>query len=337
MEISKSGRKICERNLEKNEKLKEIEASVRYMKQDILNTIKSAGTGAEKILVVVSLLLISGFANCQSQEGRILEGVGFYSEILQMERKYSVYMPSGYETDTRYYPVLYLLHGGGGDHTTWIQSGEVKQIADKAILSGFATPMIIVMPNARDSIKGYYNFIKGGFDYEDFFMQELIPHIEKTYRCRTKRRYRAVAGQSMGGGGTIFYALHHPEMFAAAAPLSAVTESWKMEDLVSKLGRKGIEEVTDKQLEDYYHQYSIPEILKASGKKQLEGIRSVRWYISCGDDDYLYEGNSLMHIAFRKAEIPHEFRVKEGGHPWSYWRMELPEVLHFVSQSFTEF
>ncbi|MDR3339421.1 MAG: esterase family protein, partial [Candidatus Symbiothrix sp.] len=62
-----------------------------------------------------------------------------------------------------------------------------------------------------------------------------------------------------------------------------------------------------------------------------------RWYISCGDDDFLYEGNSLMHICFRKNNIPHEYRVKDGGHTWTYWRMELPLVMEFVSASFTQY
>ena len=272
-----------------------------------------------------------------SQESIILEGEKLYSEILDMERKYSIYLPPGYDASTRYYPVLYLLHGGGGDHTTWIQSGEVQRIADHAIKEGKATPMIIVMPNARDSIKGYYNYINGGFDYEDFFFNELISNIEKNYRCRTKSRYRAIAGQSMGGGGTIFYALHHPELFSAVAPLSAVTESWDTTDLTAKLKRKNIDQPSAEKLESYYQQYSIPEILTHSTEDHLQKIRKLRWYISCGDDDYLYEGNCNMHIAFRKANIDHEFRVKDGGHNWSYWRMELPEVLHFVSLSFTEF
>ena len=232
---------------------------------------------------------------------------------------------------------MYLLHGGGGDHSTWIQSGEVQALADKTIAEGRATPMIIVMPNAKEKIKGYYNFIKGGFNYEDFFFRELIPHIEKNYRVRTQRRFRAVAGQSMGGGGTIFYTLHHPEMFSAAAPLSAVTESWDKDDLTSKLERNDIRGYTTEQFNSYYQNYSIPEILSAADTVKLNAIRAVRWYISVGDDDYLYEGNSLMHIAFRKAEIPHEFRIKEGAHNWSYWRQELPEVMNFVSRSFTEF
>lgn len=272
-----------------------------------------------------------------SQGSQVLEGLTFHSSILNMERQYSVYLPAGYDDNNRSYPVLYLLHGGGGDHSTWIQSGEVQALADKTIAEGRATPMIIVMPNAKEKIKGYYNYIGGGFNFEDFFFQELIPHIEKTYRVRTKSRFRAVAGQSMGGGGTIFYALHHPEMFSAAAPLSAVTESWNKNDLTAKLQRSNISGYSKDQFESYYRSYSIPGILADADTSELNSLRNIRWYISCGDDDYLYEGNCLMHIAFRKAGIPHEFRVKEGAHNWSYWRNELPEVLSFVSMSFTEF
>jgi len=287
--------------------------------------------------ILSSLLVIASWNVIFAQSGRIIEGLSLQSKILNMERKFSVYLPAGYEENNRSYPVLYLLHGGGGDHSTWIQSGEVQSITDKAVSDGIATPMIIVMPNAKDKIKGYYNYIKGGFNYEDFFFQELIPFIEKNYRVRSNRRYRAVAGQSMGGGGTIFYALHQPEMFSAVAPISAVTESWNLADLIEKLERNNIENVNEEQLKTYYQKYCIPEILSRADTSRINDIRAIRWYISCGDDDYLYEGNCLMHIAFRKAEISHEFRVKDGAHNWSYWRQELPEILSFVSKSFTEF
>lgn len=286
--------------------------------------------------LVVFVVLVTG-TRLIAQGSRILEGQTLHSSILNMDRQYSVYLPAGYDENNRSYPVLYLLHGGGGDHSTWIQSGEVQALTDQTIAEGRATPMIIVMPNAREKIKGYYNYIAGGFNYEDFFFSELIPHIEKNYRVRTKSRFRAVAGQSMGGGGTIFYALHHPEMFSAAAPLSAVTESWNQNDLTAKLQRNNIHGYSKDQFESYYRSYSIPEIIAAADTSKLNSVRKIRWYISCGDDDYLNEGNCQMHIAFMKAGIPHEFRVKDGAHNWSYWRNELPEVLSFVSKSFTEF
>jgi enterochelin esterase-like enzyme len=210
----------------------------------------------------------------------------------------------------------------------------VQHIADKAIATGKAGPMIIVMPDANTGRRGYFNDIKGDFNYEDFFFKELIPHIEKTYRVRSERRYRAVAGLSMGGGGTIFYSLHRPDLFAAAAPLSAATGNWDLEQYKERM--KNQEKISDAAIDQYYKRHSIEEIISNAPEEDLKQIKSIRWYISCGDDDFLYEGNARMHIAFKKNEIPHEYRVKDGGHTWTYWRMELPLVLEFISKSFMQ-
>ncbi|MDR0724444.1 MAG: esterase family protein [Prevotellaceae bacterium] len=258
------------------------------------------------------------------------------SEILKMERKYSIYLPAGYDKSDQSYPALYLLHGAGDDHAGWVQFGQVQHIADKTIAEGKACPMIVVMPDANTGRRGYFNDIQGDFDYEDFFFKELIPHIETIYRVRSERRYRAIAGLSMGGGGTIFYSLHQPDMFAAAAPLSASTGSWEMGQLKTRLGNAA-GKVTDAQLEAYFKRHNIEEIIKNASKEELDKIKRIRWYISCGDDDFLYEGNCLMHILFRKNEIAHEYRVKDGGHTWSYWRMELPLVMEFVAKSFMQY
>jgi len=225
--------------------------------------------------------------------------------------------------------------GGGDDQTGWVQFGQVQHIADQTIGEGKAGPMIIVMPDANTGVRGYFNAADGSFEYEDFFFQELIPHIEKTYRVRSERRYRAVAGLSMGGGGTIFYALHHPEMFAAAAPLSAATGNWDMEQLKKRLKDSG-SKATGQQIENYYHRHNIESLIKNASEEELKKIKQIRWYISCGDDDFLYEGNSLMHILFHKNEISHEYRVKDGAHTWTYWRDELPIVLEFVAKSFMQ-
>jgi len=288
-------------------------------------------------LLGLFILGVSMNTTLSAQGGKILEGQSLNSIILNMERKYSVYLPPGYAENERNYPVLYLLHGAGGDYSTWIQSGEMKSITDRAIAGGLVTPMIIIMPDAREKIRGYFNYIKGGFNYEDFFFDELIPHVEKIYRCRTQTRFRAIAGQSMGGGGTIFYALHHPEMFSAAAPLSAATGSWTREDLKIKLVKDNIEGVTETLFESYYKKHSVPELLSYADSAQIRTFRAIRWYISCGDDDNLSEGNCKLHLAFRKAGINHEFRIKNGAHNWSYWRQELWDVLHFISKSFTQY
>lgn len=268
-----------------------------------------------------------------AQGGKVYDNLSLKSKILNMDRKFAIYLPPGYETSQRSYPVLYLLHGAGDDQTGWVQFGEVLHIADKAISQGISTEMIIVMPDANTTRRGYFNSIKGDWRYEDFFFQELIPYVEKTWRTKTEKRYRAISGLSMGGGGTLMYAMHHPELFIAACPLSASTGPLTLEDMRKNVSRDN-PNISEAELTAYYNRHSAVELAKNmpdSSKK------AVRWYIDCGDDDFLYEGNAMLHVAMRKKEIPHEFRIREGAHNWTYWRESLPEVLRFVSMSFHQF
>jgi S-formylglutathione hydrolase FrmB len=91
---------------------------------------------------------------------------------------------------------------------------------------------------------------------------------------------------------------------------------------------------TDAELEAYFKKHNAINLVNDIKDDQK---KAVRWYIDCGDDDFLYEGNSLIHIAMKKKEIPHEFRIREGAHTWTYWRTALPDVLHFVSQAFHQY
>jgi len=278
------------------------------------------------LLVCISLISSSVY----SQSGKVFDNLSLKSEILKMDRKYSVYLPADYETSNRSYPVLYLLHGSGDDQTGWVQFGEVGYIADKAIKEGKSTAMIIVMPDANTGKRGYYNSINGEFRYEDFFFQEFIPFIEKTYRIRTEKRFRAIAGLSMGGGGTLVYALHHPELFSAACPLSASARKFN-ESRDRQASENANLKLTPEQIDNYYKNLDPVYLVENMPDNQKT---QVRWYIDCGDDDFLYEGNALLHIAMRKKEIPHEFRVRDGAHNWTYWRESLPEVLGFISTGF---
>ena len=185
-------------------------------------------------------LIFLGFFFLQSsfaQSGKVFDNLSMKSTILKSERNFAVYLPPDYETSQRSYPVLYLLHGAGDDHTGWVQFGEVLHIADKVINNGKATPMIIVMPDAQTGQLGYFNDINGKWAYEDFFFKEFIPHVEKKYRIKSEKRYRAIAGLSMGGGGSFMYALHHPEMFSSACPLSAYIGPLSVEKLKERFSR----------------------------------------------------------------------------------------------------
>lgn len=269
-----------------------------------------------------------------AQSGKVFDNLTLPSTILGGERKYAVYLPPGYESSERSYPVLYLLHGGGDDQTGWVQFGEVLHITDKAIQEGNATPMIIVMPDANTGQRGYFNDFKGEWRYEDFFFEEFMPYVEKTYRTKNEKRFRAVAGLSMGGGGSFMYALHHPELFSSACPLSASTGPLTLEDVDRYVERSGAKNVTAAQKKAYYEKHSALALVESM---PADSIKQVRWYIDCGDDDFLFEGNSLVHIAMRKKEIPHEFRIRDGGHTWTYWREALPTVLSFVSDAFHQY
>jgi enterochelin esterase-like enzyme len=278
-------------------------------------------------------LLLSISLTSFAQTGKVYDNLSMNSDILKMERKYAIYLPPDYDISERSYPVLYLLHGGGDDQTGWVQFGEVMHITDKAIKEGKATPMIIVMPDANTGRRGYMNSPDGKWRYEDFFFEEFIPFIENTYRIKQEKRYRAVAGLSMGGGGSFYFALHHPEMFSAACPLSASTGPSSMEEVKRRyVGQDA--NVSESQMEEFYKNYNVVDMVKSL---PADMIKSVRWYIDCGDDDFLYEGNSLVHIEMRKREIPHEFRIRNGAHNWTYWRESLPEVLGFVSMGFHQF
>lgn len=289
-------------------------------------------TAMKKYSLFIVALLFS--TSLLGQSGKVMDNLSMPSKILKGDRKYAVYLPPDYETSQRSYPVLYLLHGGGDDQTGWVQFGEVMHIADKAITEGKATPMVIIMPDANTGQqRGYFNNLKNDWRYEDFFFEEFMPYVEKTYRIKTDKRYRAVAGLSMGGGGSFMYALHHPELFSSACPLSASVGPLTINDLKANLERTN-QKGTDAEIEAYFKRHNAISLINDIKDDQK---KAVRWYIDCGDDDFLYEGNSLVHIAMRKKEIPHEFRVRDGGHSWPYWRSALPAVLGFVSEAFHQY
>ena len=282
-----------------------------------------------------NLFILLGLATCMiwtanAQSGKVYDNLSMTSKILKSERKFAIYLPPDYESSERSYPVLYLLHGAGDDQTGWVQFGEVLGITDQAIREGKATPMIIVMPDANTDQRGYFNDISGQFNYEDFFFDELMPYVEKTYRIKSEKRYRAVAGLSMGGGGSFMYALHRPDLFSSACPLSAYVGSLTLEGFKERRIKED-DSYTEEEIKAYYERHNALSLIENATE---ENKNAVRWYIDCGDDDFLYEGNSLAHIAMKKKGINHEYRVREGAHNWTYWRESLPEVLAFVSDTF---
>lgn len=290
---------------------------------------------APRICLCLCAIALSHFSFGQ-RAGKVIEQQTIRSAILHKEVRYSVYLPADYETSERAYPVVYLLHGYTDDNTGWLQFGEINRYADKAIAEGTIPPMIIIMPNGDSS--WYINSYDGKENYEDFFIKEFMPAVEKTYRIKAEKRYRGIAGLSMGGYGTMIYTLKHPELFAAGAALSAAVNDdssmVRMPDnsynyVFGGLFGRGLSG-GDRLTKAWYDN----SVLKLVATRPVEELRKVRYWIDCGDDDHLSRGNCLLHIALMDRQVPHEFRVRDGVHSWTYWRTGIVDALQFIGVSF---
>lgn len=256
-----------------------------------------------------------------------------HSEILDADREYVILLPKSYYKETgRQYPVLYLLHGMYGDHLDWNQKANAGLVADNLAAEGTAAEMIIVSPNAggHDPVtqqNGYFNI--DGWRYEDFFFEEFIPFIESTYRISGRREHRAVAGLSMGGGGTVSYAQRHPEMFCAAYAISAwltITDHHGP-DYAKAKGKIGPLNVSVKE-------HDCIEFVKNAAPETLEQLREIYWFIDCGDDDFLLGCNMDFYMQMCRARVPAQLRVRNGKHDWEYWHSALYKCLEVVSDRF---
>ena len=159
-----------------------------------------------KLSAILAGIVIS-LAFASAQPSKVLTD-SVYSNILECSRNYNVYLPKNYDTQVdRTYPVLYLLHGLYGDNTDWTKRGHVRDVMNHLVAAGEINEMIVIMPmagvgkNDTKACHGYFN--QEGWAYEDFFFSEFMPQVEKRYRIKADKAHRAVAGLSMGGGGTV--------------------------------------------------------------------------------------------------------------------------------------
>jgi len=268
--------------------------------------------------------------------GKVIEEKAVKSSIMNRPVNYTIYLPPDYSLSERSYPVVYLLHGYTDDNTGWLQFGEVNRYTDKAIADGTIPPMIIVMPDADSS--WYINSYDGKEKYEDFFIKEFMPAIEKTYRIKAQKRYRGIAGLSMGGYGTLIYSLKYPELFAAAAPLSAaVFDDQSIETMPDNSWSRTFAQLFGRDLKGkdrLSKSWYDNSILKIVDTKSTDDLKKVRYWIDCGDDDFLSNANCKLHILMTDKKVPHEFRMRDGAHTWDYWRTGITDALQFIGKSF---
>ncbi len=257
-----------------------------------------------------------------------------YSTVLKTHRAYTIYLPQSYDKEAdRKYPILYLLHGMSGVNTSWFTDQRVKDVVDQLTALGQACEMTSPAPTP-EAIRlrcwnGYFNM--PGWAYEDFFYKEFMPYIEKTYRVVGDRQHRAVAGLSMGGGGTTSYAQRYPDLYCAAYAMSAL-----MNIPVSGEAAGKDPDPTNKMavLTRSVQEHSCIKYVLEADEARKAALRTVQWFVDCGDDDFLLDRNIEFFQAMRNAGIPCQFRVRDGGHTSEYWHSALYMCLPFVSRCF---
>jgi len=252
----------------------------------------------------LSMLLVDGpvTANYReaSKRGNV-NNVWYDSPTLGLNRRMIIYTPYGYEKGKEKYPVLYLLHGGGGDEEAWISMGRTAQIMDNLIEQGKAKPMLVVMPNGNPGQQAAQTLFlpEKQLDRADpataniyihSIAKDIVPYIEKNYRVIANSANRAVSGLSMGGGHTISLTNNYPGMFQYILPLSmGMAES--------------------------------PEL-----NTQLQAVKKAGYklyWLACGKDDFVWARAQELDAALTKNGLTHTFHVTDGGHTWANWRKYL--------------
>lgn len=250
------------------------------------------------------------------------------------ERDYSIYLPDSYERDlSKRYPVLYLLHGGGGSHTDWERNHRLSWTLDSLIAGGFIRDMIVVCPEANQQNMMYFNAEKGekgapDWKYEDYFFQELIPYIEKTYRARSDKAGRAIAGFSMGGGAATVYGVHHPEEFSLVYDISGYLRSQPLEFLKHDPSATWRQWVID--------QNNPIQHIEKGRSEEIEAWKTVEWRVAVGDHDFTLEGNMDLVKAFREKGIPYSLHIDSGVHDGIWVQSCLQDLFRRADRKFSQ-
>lgn len=271
---------------------------------------------------VMSMFLVAGPQSLSYEVQRVPHGSvtkrWYASKGLQEDRRLTVYTPPGYESNKEKYPVLYLLHGMGGDEEAWMTLGRASQILDNLIAAGKAKPMIVVMPNGHtsnaaapgESAKGFYKIdmmtpdIFTG-DMETYF-NEIINFTEQNYRVKSDAKDRAIAGLSMGGFHSLYISANQPKMFGYVGLFSPA-----------------ILPPQNKQSPIYMNLDTKLDIQRKQGY-QL-------YWIAIGKTDFLYKSVTDFRNKLDRSGFKYTYVESDGGHTWSNWRTYLTD---FVPQLF---
>lgn len=276
------------------------------------------------LLLALLLALPSAWAQSGPPQGRILRH-DVPSPALGRDLALKVYLPPGYDAAApQRYPVLYLLHGNGGNENDWSQSGALQRIVEDLIHRHAMPPAVIVMPGAGAS--WYVDRIE---HMETAFIRELLPSVAAAFRVRDDRAGRLLGGFSMGGYGALRLVLKYPDLFAAAALFSPAVydpepPAHSSSRKVPVFGADGFDPAVWRQL-------NYPALLPGFVARGI----SVPLFITSGDDDefQIELQAAQLYARLRREGQPAELRIVNGGHSWNAWERSLPEALTYIFQS----
>jgi len=245
----------------------------------------------------------------------------FRSAALSRNWSYTVYLPTGYESSNLRYPVLYLLHGNGGNRYSWINDGHIQQTADVLIARGDIPPCLIVMPDAGTSW-----YVDRKENMETAVTEDLIADVEQNWRALSTRTGRLVGGLSMGGYGAMRLSLKYPEMFAAAALLSPAIYNPEPPE-TSSARRVGVFGSPDYD-PAVWKEYNYPALWDAYIAKKMP----VPMYINSGDDDDFFIEHEVAQFYFllRTNKQPAELRIVDGAHVWTVWESTIGDAMKYI-------
>lgn len=263
----------------------------------------------------------------KKKEPRRYETVQFESRLVGAPLPYNVILPADYKrgsSKSKRYPVLYLLHGLGGSAADWVS--ERAHLADYA--AGY--PFIVVMPEGKDG--WYTDGREPNAKFESYFVQELIPDVDRRFRTLASREGRAVAGLSMGGYGSLKFALKHPELFAFAGSMSGAlaVASWTPEMPLPEFVKPSVARVYGDAASAVRRDNDIYRIAKELTPEQTKALPFL--YLDCGTEDFLITNSRDFSALLIEKKIAHEFRELPGTHSWPYWDRQVREVLRLAAE-----
>jgi len=262
----------------------------------------------------------------------------FRSAILHSPVRYCVYLPASYsaaDAKTRKYPVLYLLHGLGGNEQTAALDGEWTTLQDLR-RDRAVGDFLVVAPDGWDTF--YINSRDGETKYSDFFLREFLPFVERTYRVRTERATRGITGFSMGGYGALRMAFAHPELFGSVSAHSAALMRSPPQGInaVASSGNPGAQllaKVFGNPIDRQFWDLNSPFVL---ARKNAAVLSKMKIYFDCGTEDSygFYRGASELHETLDSLKIAHEFHLYPGGHNVRYLLAHRETSLEFHWREF---